>query len=1078
MIGKLIDWSLTNRLFVLAAAVLLLGYGTHRALEMPVDVFPDLTAPTVTVLAEAPGLAPVEMEALVTIPIETAMNGAAGVRRIRSSTSIAAAIIYVEFDWGADIYRARQVVAERLQTALQSLPPDMTPPRLAPVTSIMGEVMYLALRAEPGPEGQPRHDLMTLKTEADWTLRRQLLAVPGVAQVVPTGGDTRQYQVLLDPVKLASYRLGIDQVREALAETNANTSAGFLSDNGQEYLVYGLGRVHSAEDIGATVIDRRDGVPVRVKDVAEVRIGPAIRRGAASANGWPAVVLAIQRQPDANTLALTERLDRRLAEIQRSLPPGMVIETGLFRQADFIQLAVDNVEKALRDGAILVVLVVFIFLWSATATLITALAIPLSLLAAVLVLEALGASINTMTLGGMAIAVGALVDDAIIDVENIARRLRENAARPAEERRSTLAVVYAATHEIQSSIVFATLIIILVFLPLFFLAGVEGRLLAPLGLAYVVALAASLLVAVTVTPVLSYYLLPRSRAIRGGRESALVRWLKAGYGPLLDATLRRWKLLAGTSFLLLAATLVALGQAGQTFLPHFNEGSLTILASTPPGTSLEQSDALAAQLEAALLEQPEVIGTARRTGRSELAEHTQEVNSTEIEVNLDLTGRGGNGGGGTRDMDSLLAALRERLAEVPGLSITIGQPISHRVDHMLSGTRAAVAVKLFGDDLYELRRIARQAEAAMQDVPGLVDLFVEQQADIPFVHIELDRAALARHGLRVGDVSRAIEAAFFGSRVSSVLEGQRSFDLVMRYPDSARDDLQTIRETLITTPDGARLPLHALAHIRRDRGPNTVSREDVQRKIVVSANVATAGAGTDLRSVVTNIQAALAEQVELPLGYRVSYGGQFESAAQARQTLLILGAGVVVGIFLLLTVAFRSAADAALVMLNLPLALVGGVVGIFVAGGVVSVASLVGFIALFGIATRNGVMLVTHIRHLVEDERMSDFRAAVRRGSLERLVPILMTALSAGLALVPLALAGGKPGSELETPMAVVMLWGLLSSTALNMLVVPSLYWRFGAAGRHLTVAGDHVTRRPAGEAGAFDASGRMDPSA
>ena len=1049
MIGTLIDWSLRNRLFVLAAAVLLLGYGSHRAVQMPVDVFPDLTAPTVTILAEAPGLAPVEMETLVTIPIETAMNGASGVRRIRSSTSIGAAIVYVEFDWDADIYRARQIVGERLRTALPALPADIAPPTLAPVTSIMGEVMYIALRSELDAAGRPRHDSMTLKTEADWTLRRQLLAVPGVAQIVPTGGDTRQYQVLLNPLKLADYRIGIDQVRAALAETNTNTAAGFLAENGQEYLIYGLGRVHSAEDIATTVIAERGGVPVHVGDVAEVRIGPAVRRGAASANGSPAVVLAIQKQPDANTLALTVRLDRRIAELQQGLPAGMVIEAELFRQADFIQLAVDNVEEALRDGAILVVVIVFLFLWSATATVITALAIPLSLLAAVLVLEAMGASINTMTLGGMAIAVGALVDDAIIDVENIARRLRENAALPAEARRPTLAVVYAATHEIQSTIVFATLIIILVFLPLFFLSGVEGRLLAPLGLAYVVALAASLLVAVTITPVLSYYLLPRSWAIRVGREAALVRWLKAGYGPLLDATLRRWRLLAGTSFLLLALALLALSQAGQTFLPPFNEGSLTIMASTPPGTSLAQSDALAEQLEAALLEQPEVVGTARRTGRSELAEHTQEVNSTEIEVTLDLTGQDG----GTRDMDTLLAALRERLQQVPGLAITIGQPISHRVDHMLSGTRAAVAVKVFGDDLYELRRLARQVEAAMQDVPGVVDLFVEQQADIPFVHIDLDRTALARHGLRVGEVSRAIEAAFYGSRVSSVLEGQRSFDLVMRYPDEARADLQAIRETLITTPDGARLPLHALADIRRDRGPNTISREDVQRKIVVSANVAAAGAGTDLRSVVTNIQRAVAEQVELPLGqssgnWRIAYGGQFESAAQARQTLLILGAGVVVGIFLLLTVAFRSAGDAALVMLNLPLAMVGGIFGVYAAGGVVSVASIVGFIALFGIATRNGVMLVTHIRHLMDDEHMTDFHAAVHRGAMERLAPILMTALSAGLALVPLALAGGQPGSELQTPMAIVMLWGLLSSTALNMLVVPALYLRFAAAAR------------------------------
>ena len=1029
MIASLIRWSLRDRLFVLAAAALLLGYGGWRAMHMPVDVFPDLTAPTVTVLAEAAGLAPAEMETLVTIPIETALNGAAGVRRIRSSTTIGAAIVWVEFDWDADIYRARQIVAERLQTAVPSLPPDMPPPVLAPVTSIMGEVMYVALRSE-------RHDLMTLKTEADWTVRRQLLAVPGVAQVIPTGGDTRQYQVLTDPARLADYGLGLDQVRTALAQTNRNSSAGFMVDNGQEYLIYGLGRVHGAGDIAATVIDRRSGVPVRIADIAEVRIGPAIRRGAASANGEPAVVLAIQKQPDANTLALTERLDAALDDLQAALPKGMVIETGLFRQADFIGLAVDNVEAALRDGAILVVIVVFAFLWSATATAITALAIPLSLLAAVLVLEALGASINTMTLGGMAIAVGALVDDAIIDVENIARRLRENAARAPQQRRGTLSVVFDATHEIQSSIVFATLIIILVFLPLFFLSGVEGRLLRPLGLAYVVALAASLLVAITVTPVLCSYLLPGSRAIRGGREPTLVRWLKRLYAPLLDATLTRWRLLAGTAFLVLVLALAALGQAGQTFLPSFNEGALTILASTPPGTSLEQSDALARQLEEALLEQPEVIGTARRTGRSELAEHTQEVNSTEIEVSLDLDRDGG------RDFEVLLAHLRERFAQVPGMSVTIGQPISHRVDHMLSGTRAGIAVKVFGDDLYELRRIARQIEAQMAAIAGVVDLMVEQQADIPFVNVDIDRDAIARHGLRVQDVAAAIQTAFHGTTVSKVLEGQRSFDLVLRYPDSVRDDLRAVRETLITTPDGARLPLHALADVRRDRGPNRISREDVQRKIVVSANVAE----RDLRSVVADIRAAVADEVALPTGYRVEYGGQFESAAAARRTLLILGAGVVAGIFLLLTVAFRSAGDAALVMLNLPLALVGGIFGVYAAGGIVSVASIVGFIALFGIATRNGVILITHVRHLVEDEGMTDLAAAVRRAALERLAPILMTALSAGLALVPLALAGGEPGSELQTPMAIVILWGLLSSTALNMLVVPAMYLRFGTA--------------------------------
>lgn len=1033
MIAALIRWSLRERLFVLAAAVLLLGFGIHRAFEMPVDVFPDLTAPTVAVLAEAPGLAPTEMETLVTVPIEAALNGSAGVRRIRSATGIGSVIIWVEFDWGTDIYQARQIVTERLQGARASLPPELPAPALAPVTSIMGEVMFIALRSAQGPQS---HDLMTLKTVADWGVRRRLLAVPGVAQVVITGGETRQYQVLVDPVKLANYRVGLDQVARAIGETNENTSAGFLVQNDQEYLIYGLGRVHDPEDIAQTVVDLRDGVPVRIQDLAEVRIGPAIARGTASAMGHPAVVLAIQKQPGANTLELTERLDTVLADLQAGLPGGMVLETRLFRQADFIEHAVANVEAALRDGAMLVVIVVVAFLGSLAATAITVLAIPLSLLAAVLVLEFFGASINTMTLGGMAIAVGALVDDAIIDVENIARRLREDAGKPTGHRQGALAVVFDATHEIQSSIVFATLIIILVFLPLFFLSGVEGRLLQPLGLAYAVALATSLLVAVTVTPVLSYYLLPHTRAVRLGRESWLVALLKRLYAPVLARTLDHWRPVSAVSLALLAVALLALSQAGRGFLPPFNEGSLTILANTPPGTALAQSDALAAQLEEALLEQPEVMATARRTGRSELAEHTQEVNGTEIEVTLDLSGKVDG-----RDLETVLAELRARLARVPGISVTIGQPISHRVDHMLSGTRASIAVKVFGDDLYELRRIAKAVESQLARVPGVVDLMVDPQADIPFVSVSIHREAIARHGLRVRDVADTIETAFYGRVLSRVLEGQTSFDLVLRYPDAAREDLQAIRETLVTTASGARLPLHALADVRRDRGPNTISRENVQRKIVVSANVA----GQDLRSVVDDVRATVADAVALPDGYRVEYGGQFESAAQAARTLLLLGGGVVVGIFLLLYVAFRSTRDAALVMLNLPLALIGGVAGVFAAGGVVSIASLVGFITLFGIATRNGVMLIAHVHRLVEHEGVTEIREAVRRGAVERLAPIVMTALAAGLALVPLALAGGEPGSEIQTPMAIVILWGLLSSTALNMIVVPALYLRFGA---------------------------------
>jgi CzcA family heavy metal efflux pump len=1025
MVDGLIQWSVKNRLVVLLGAAVLLVWGAREAMRMPVDVFPDLTAPTVTVLAEAHGMAPEEVERLVTFPIETALNGAAGVRRVRSSTGVGIAVIWVEFEWGADIYQARQIVSEKLQLAQSSLPPDVERPVLAPVSSIMGEIMFIALASE-------RHTPMELKTAADWTLRRRLLAVPGVSQVIPTGGDTKQFQVILRPERLSSFGIGTDEVVRALRETNENTSAGFYREGGQQYLIHGVGRVRRLEDIGETVVTVRGERPVLLRDLADVRIGAALKLGEGSHDAKPAVVLGIQKQPGANTLELTRRLDAVLDDIQASLPAGMKVNRHIFRQADFIEVAVRNVEVALRDGAILVILIILVFLVSARATFITALAIPLSLLTAVLAMRALGATINTMTLGGMAIAVGALVDDAIIDVENVVRRLRENAARAAEERRPVLAVVVEASKEIRKSIVFATLIIILVFLPLFFLSGVEGRLLLPLGFAYVVALAASLAVALTVTPALCALLLPRSRAVSRGEEGRLVRWLKHRYEPVLAATLHRWRVIALASVLLLTVSAGALAFAGRSFLPDFNEGTLTISAVTLPGTSLEESNRLGRMVEEVLLAQPEVVATARRTGRAELDEHAQDVNAAEIDVGLKMKGR---------SKDRILEDLRRELSVVPGMNIVIGQPISHRIDHMLSGTRANIAVKVFGDDLYELRRIAEQVRGVMQSVDGVVDLAVEQQAELPFLTIKFDRPAIARHGLRIHQVAEAVETAFGGKIVSRVVEGQAAFDLVARYHPSVLEDLEMLRATLIAAPGGARIPLHALADIRKDRGPNTISREDVQRKLVVMANVA----GRDLGSVVEDIRARVRGAVSVPPGYRIEYGGQFESALQTSRTLLFLGALVVLGIFVLLFVAFRSARDAALVMLNLPLALIGGVAGVFLAGGVMSVASLIGFITLFGIATRNGIMMISHVHHLIDEEGVADPVEAVRRGALERLSPILMTALSAGLALVPLALGAGEPGSEIQAPMAIVILCGLLSSTALNMVVVPSLYLRFGS---------------------------------
>ena len=1031
MIGHIIQWSLRNRLFVVLGALLLLVWGGYQTTRTPVDVFPDLTAPTVTVVTEAEGMAPADMEALVTFPIETALNGAPGVRRVRSSTKIGLSVITVEFAWGTDAYIARQIVAEKLQLAKAALPPGIEVPVMAPASSIMGEIMFIALTNDQN--GQ--HSTIALKNSADYVLRKRLLAVPGVAEVLPIGGDVQQFQVTLKPERLAAYGLTIDQVVKAVEGSNKNAAAGFYAENGQEYLIQGIGRVRRVEDVAEAVVAMKNGQPVLIRHVAEVALGKAVVRGLGSTNGKPAVVLGIQRQPSANTLELTRVLDRTLADIQQSLPAGMKIETRLFRQADFIETSIDNLLSALRDGAILIVAIVFAFLLSARSTAITLVALPLSIVAAILSMKALGATINTMTLGGIAIALGALVDDAIIVVENVVRRLRENQEKPEHQRESTTHVVFLATKEIQGSIVFATLIIMLVFVPLFFLSGVEGRLMVPLGLAYVISLFASLLVSITVTPVLASMFLGSAKEIQTHREPRFVSGLRAAYRRSLDATLTRWKAISVISGALLVAALVGLGTAGQSFLPDFNEGTLTVGAETIPGTALAESAKLMQAVEDVLLAHPEVVATARRTGRSPLDPHALDVHQSEMEVSLKMK---------ERSKEEFLAALRADFAKLTGVQVVVGQPISHRIDHMLSGTRANIAVKIFGAELPELRKLAEQVKGVMQQVEGAVDVQPEQQTDIPFLSIKYRRDALARHGMSAAELSENIEVAFNGLVVSKIVQGQAAYDLVVRYDPAVRDKLDAIRATLITTPTGARLPLSALADIENDRGPYFINRENVQRKIVVMANVA----GRDLKSVVEEMQTRVAAEVKLPAGYHIEFGGQFESAAEASRVLMLLGSAVVVGIFLLLFVAFQSARDAFLVMLNLPLSIIGGVVGVYLAGGVVTIASIIGFITLFGIATRNGVMMISHIHHLVEHDEVRDIAEAVKRGAEERLIPILMTALAAGLALVPLALSAGQPGSEIQAPMAVVILCGLISSTVLNMLVVPALYLRFGAV-RH-----------------------------
>lgn len=1027
MIDGIIKWSLENRFVVLVAAAVLMVWGAIEAERMPVEVFPNLTAPTVTVVVEAHGMAPEEIEHQVTFPIETSLNGAPGVRRVRSSTGIGYTVVNADFEWGQDLYRARQIVSERLQQIRGSLPPDIEPPTLAPMTSVMGEIMFVALTAEEGSGVSPR----AIRTQADWTVKRRLQSVTGVSNVIPIGGEVKQFQVVVDPEKLAAYDLALDEVSHQLEGSNENTSAGFYRENGREYLIYGVGRLHTPEDIAEVGLGTRDGTPVTVGDVGEVRLGHALKRGDGSYNGRDAVVVGIQKQPNANTLALTERVDHELDRIERSLPEGMTIERDLFRQADFIEVAVDNVVEALRDGAILVVLIILLFLGNWRATIIAATAIPLALMAAVLVLKATGGSINTMTLGGMAIAVGAIVDDAIIDVENVVRRLREYHHRDDDDR-SVLQVVFEASSEIRSAIVYATTIIVLVFLPLFFLQGIEGRILQPLGVAYIVSLCASLAVALTLTPALCLYLLPGTSGVVETEEGRVMSWLESAYRPLLDWSIDHWKTVVGVAVAASAVAVFAFMQAGQSFLPTFNEGSLTIAAVTQPGTSLETSDELAQQVEEVLLEQPEVTSTARRTGRAKGNEHAQGVYSSEIDVSLEMK---------DRSKAEMLADLRSELGDVPGMNITIGQPISHRIDHMLSGTRANVAVKIFGADLNRLRSLAKEVRGAMSGVDGVVDLNISKLLDVPFLQVDFDRRAIAEHGLNVGEVAETVETAFRGHVVTRLVDGQRAFDVLVRYDDSVESDVEAIRQTLLRTPEGARVPLHTLADIRRTRAPNRISRENGERKLVVSCNVS----GGDLVGVVEEIRRRVDEQVDFPGGYHVEYGGQFESATRASRRIGIAAIIVLFAVLALLVVPLDSLRDAVLVMANLPLALIGGVAGVWATGGIVSISSLIGFVMLFGIATRNGLLMVTRIRQLFHDEGVERVREAVRIGARERLAPILMTALSAGLGLVPLALKIGDPGGEIQGPMAVVILCGLVSSTFLNMVVVPALYNRFGA---------------------------------
>lgn len=1022
MLDTLMQISLKNRLIVILASVALLIAGTFVTLDLPVDVFPDLTAPTVTVLTEAHGFAPEEVEMLVTFPIETSVNGASGVRRVRSNSIQGLSTIWIEFEWGTDIFKARQIVTEKIQGLENALPEGVDQPILAPITSIMGEIMLVGITSDST-------SAMDLRTLADYTLRRRILAVPGVAQVLVYGGETKQYQVQIDPWHLRNHDLSLNKILLAVSRTNINAAGGIFVESGKEYLIRGLGRIENLHELENTVVDMREGVPLLLSEVAKVKVAPATQLGEASINNETGLMLVVSKQPDANTKELTRRIEQVLDDSKTALPADITLHTDIFKQAEFIDLAIDNVIAALRDGAILVVIILMLFLANLRTVIISVTAIPLSLIIALLVLNGLHFTVNTMTLGGLAIAIGVLVDDAIIYVENVYRRLRQNTLKEKSQQRPFFDVVRDASSEIRTPIVIATFITIVVFLPLFFLSGVEGRMLRPLGLAYVVSIFASLLVAVTVTPALSSFLL---RNVKGKeeREPWLVRNLKKVYKPSLTWSLKHSNLIISLAVSFIAIAIITLPFLGRSFLPEFNEGTFNISMATVPGTSLEESDKIGHMVETILLSHPAVISTARRTGRTELDEHSMGSHAHEMEVRIDLT---------DISKQALLEELRNNLSIVPGTIITIGQPISHRIDHMLSGTRANIAVKVFGPDLYKLRSLADQIEMQMKEVEGIVDLSKDQQTDIPQVQVKVNRDNLALFGLTAADVDEMIDIAFLGMPVSQVYEGQNRHDLVVRYAPEFRNNLETVRNALIDLPGGAQVPLRMVADIRLEKGPNYISRENVQRKMVVQANVA----DRDLLSVVDDIKARVAQNVDFPQDYYVTYGGQFESASEATRLILLLSMLSIVAIFVALYFEFGNFRQSLLVMVNLPLALIGGIISLFFTEGIITIASMVGFITLFGVAVRNGIIMVSHYNHLMAEEGKT-LKEAVLKGSLERLNPILMTALTTGLALLPLALATGEPGSEIQAPMSIVILGGLLSATFLNMIVIPVLFERWG----------------------------------
>ena len=1018
MLDKIIRFSLQNRLFILMAAVLLMVGGIYTTYNMDVDVFPDLNAPTVVVMTEATGMAAEEVEKLVTFPVESAVNGATDVRRVRSSSTTGFSVVWVEFDWGTDIYKDRQIVSEKLAEVSESLPPTCGKPTLGPQSSILGEVLIIGLTSD-------KTSMQDLRTIADWTIRPRLLSLGGVAQVTVLGGDIKEYQILLSPEKMRHYGITLQEVMNAAQDMNRSSAGGVLYEYGNEYIIRGVLSTNDADAIGRAVVNMDGDAPVTLASIAEIRAGAkAPKLGLASHRGKPAVLMTVTKQPNASTIELTAKLDKAVEDLKTQIPADINVATDIFRQQKFIDSSIDNIKKSLYEGALFVIIVLFFFLMNVRTTLISLVTIPLSLVVSILTLKFMGLTINTMSIGGMAIAIGSLVDDAIVDVENVFKHLRQNRRLPESERKSVIEVVFNASREVRLPILNSTFIIVVSFVPLFFLTGMEGRMLRPLGIAFITALFASTLVALTLTPVLCSYLLGGDKSDKAGKDPAIVRWLQKVYNVALEWVISHKKTTLGAVLALFAVALGIFFSLGSSFLPAFNEGSFTINVSTLPGVSLEESDNVGRRAEELLLTVPEIKTVARKTGRAELDEHALGVNVSEIEAPFEL---------GKRSKKEVVAEVRAKLNTLPGVNVEIGQPISHRIDAMLSGTRANIAIKLFGTDLDKMFLLGNQIKSEIEGIPGIADLNVEQQIERPQLQIVPNREMMAKYGITPSEFNDMVEVYLAGKVVSQVYEGNKVFDLTLKAADDSRNSIEEIRNISVDAV-GGKIPFGQIAQIRSAAGPNTINRENVARKIVISANVSDG----DLQGAVTRIQKAIKDNVELPEGYHVEYGGQFESAQSASRTLLFTSLMAIIVIFLLLYGQFKDVRQASAVLLNLPLALIGGIFAIFFADKIISIPAIIGFISLFGIATRNGMLLIDRYNEL-RSEGLS-LHDAVIKGSLDRLNPILMTALTSALALVPLALGGELPGNEIQSPMAKVLLGGLLTSTMLNGFIIPVVY--------------------------------------